>query len=188
MAHAIHCVTRRLTVDQLPTVLDAETRAPRTAVTDQELLDNGIKRTAAPDVYDCCEQYRGPHTEALEPFGFVGGGELLSHGPDRFNQLPDDIKAQVLQAQIIRAPAPGAIALATASLADQTAAIAEHVGDDATIDVGTPADEAVRLAMIPDNSIEMITVSMSQVILGQDVVRQDSIEPHRWAGERLPTP
>lgn len=189
MAHSIHHVTRRIADADLPKVRDIETGDERPA-TDHELLQLGIIPTPLAGVYDCVEQYRRDDTvdgADFEPFGHVPVGELLSSGVDRFQQLPPDVKPHVLQSRVLRSAEPGgALAVATASLEAQTAAIAKNVGDGVSIDVGTTEDEAARLAMAPDTLVDFATVPMSQVVDGEDVVQQDQLEPHRWAGERRP--
>ena len=47
-------------------------------------------------------------------------------------------------------------------------------------------EEALRLARIPDNGIELHNVTMEDVDAAGDVVEARNLIPHSWAGERLP--
>lgn len=100
--HAIHYTIRRIAAADLPTVRDGgpESTTHRPA-TDQELLNVGLHRLDG-DLFSCVEQYRGPHSEAFEPHGYVSTGELLTHGHDRYRELPDAIKHRVLRARVTR--------------------------------------------------------------------------------------
>ena len=191
--HRIHHTLRRIVDADLPKIRDAETGELRQA-TDDELLNAGLVPVGA-GIYSCVEQVRrDPETEEWSSFGHAPVGELLAHGEQRFSQLPDAVKADVLHADVIRAADPegNAVLITMSAIAEQTEAIEQYVGlvDDAPlVDLTTDAaiaSEAQRLASIPDSGVVRASIPMADVDEDVQVVAAANLPPHSWAGEPRP--
>lgn len=192
--HRIHFTIRRISTADLPTILDAVTETWRIA-TDAELLNLGLQRIDG-DVFSCVEQVRrNPETQEWEPVGHAPVGELLAHGDQRYTKLPDDVKARVLRAEVIAGAEDGlsAVEIAETNLSDQAAAIAEFVGEISggpLVDLSSPdaaAEEARRLASIPESGVVRKTIPMADVDEGVQIVEATDLIPHGWSGERVST-
>lgn len=193
--HQINYTIRQIVEGDLPMVRDSDTDEDRPA-TDQELLNFGMQHLHD-DIYSCVEQYRrDENTLEWNAHGVAPVGAVVVHGPDRYSLLPTGVRGKVMLARVVRSSVDGEtpLAIAQANLAEQSNALAENVGpvdgaplvdllsDDAAI------EEASRLARIRDTGLELAMVPMVVVDPSAHVVEADGIEPHRWAGERLPRP
>jgi hypothetical protein len=198
--HRITPTIRRIADAELPQVRDAGSGELRPA-TDQELLDRGIVHLKD-DLYSCVEQQlRDDETLEWSHVGDPLPGQVVTAGDvkERHAKLPADVRGKVLRAQVIRStdPAVKVLELVEVNLLEQQAAIEAAVGDilvpDAEprplVDFEQPAmilEEAQRLAAMPDNGIERVTVAMADVAGDADVVEVENLIPHAWAGERVP--
>lgn len=204
--HRVLRTIRRIELADLPQVRDIATDELR-AATDDELLNMDIVHLAD-DLYAVQEQIRSDDVDASgnrewKPVDEPKKGVVLSGGDavDRFQRLPADVKPQILQARVIRSPDPAVNVreLAEANILEQQAVIEDVVGEVVLAEGGAPQPlvdfeqgdpvlaEAQRLAEIPDNGIERVTVRMADVDTAADVVERDGLIPHAWAGERIPT-
>lgn len=195
--HMVIRTIRRIAATDLPRVRDID--GTERAATEQELLNMGMAAVGA-DLYSCTEQKVGhlitdaatgrtrreyrPHPDCRIP----ANSTVVSSGTpaERFRGLPDDVRPDVLRAEVIRATKadePSAQAQAEAVLTEATAALVENVGPDAKLDT-TVLAEAQRLVELPDNSVTRVLVPERAVVAGSDVVERTGIIPHSWAGER----
>jgi hypothetical protein len=99
--HQIKTSIRHIPADELPTTtpVDGEPRP----MTDQELLNAGIQRITG-DFYSCIHQEETDDDGNWQPKkGQVMPGTVLSEGTlvQRYANLSDDVKAQILQADVV---------------------------------------------------------------------------------------
>lgn len=183
--HRIHYTLRAIAQDDLPKIQDMITGEERVAST-AELLNMGIV-SVADGIYSCAEQVRqDPETETWASLGPALLGQLLAHGDQRYDRLPEDVRGRVLRARVI-ADVTGessALDLAVANVVEQTAAIEEYVGEGFTVELSVE-EEAARLAAMPGNTIERITIPMADVDEDAHVVEATDLAPQAWAGERI---
>lgn len=211
--HSIHFTIRQIADADLPTVRDLETDATRPA-NDAELLNLGIQHLHDDVYSCVEQYRRDDDTLEWEAHGHEHAGadeipalsrdnpdfdmsawieeQSIAHGRDRYRTLPVGVRDKVLLARIIRSAIDGSTAteLTTASLTAQEKALADNVGmvDGAPlVDLWTPdagVAEAQRLAQLPDTGLERTSIPMVMVDETVDIIEENGLEPHRWAGER----
>lgn len=166
--HRIEYTIRRILPAQLPT-------------TDPQALLNLDIVPLGNDLYSCAEQFRsdddvdivedasGRRERRWHGHGDPKPGERLTAGrlKDRYAQLPAADKAKVLRARVFRArdPKKKAKQLIAAKLASRSGAA----------DILEEARQSEEL--------EQLDVAMANVD-PDDIVEEQNVIPHRWAGER----
>lgn len=199
--HEIIYSIRQIPTDQLPTLLvDDVDSTERRLASDAELLNMGLQRLHD-DVFSCAEPFDSriepdasgrPH-RIFFPVGDALPGERLSAGTviDRHESLPIEYRPKVFRADAFRATALGgsAIEIVASVLNEQVAAIEEYVGEtpipilDPTTEA-TVITEAERIAALPDRELARNIVPMITINPAADLVVEDGLIPHVWAGER----
>jgi hypothetical protein len=195
--HNVRYTIRHIAPSDLPKVRDERTRKNRVATRD-ELLNLGIQPLGN-DLYSCVEQLtsddrtdvsrntRGELHRRWSPVGDAPPGTVLSEGPlyERHARLPEAIRAKILQAYVLRATKKreNARRIVDERLAARRRSRTKRTAD-ADRDVRLiEVEEAHAAAADPMNSLQIVHIPMAHIDRERDVVLEEHVIPHRWAGE-----